>query len=95
MEKESSSKDLLMMLDDFLKNDNQEVLVSNAKDIYAKIESISEPLTFKEIEYPLNVDTHIYMKKEKIDIEVALSELIILVDKFITVQDHKKVQFKS
>ena len=66
------------------------VLVENARDIYEKIESLNEPLTFKEIQYPLNVDTHIYMRKEKLNIEIALNELMILVDKFITVQDYKK-----
>lgn len=95
MKKEESSEDLLQKLSSFLKEGDQEVLVSNAKSIYSKLSELSEPLEFKQIEYPLNMDTHIYMRKDKTDIEISLSELNILVDKFIEIKDSKKIQYKS
>ena len=42
----------------------------------------------------MTVDSHIYMKKDKVDIEISLNEFMIMVDQFIKVSDSKKVQFK-
>jgi hypothetical protein len=95
MNKENASESLITKLDSYVKQNDEEVLVSNAKEIYAQITKVSEPLEFKQIEFPMNVDTHIYMRKDKTDIEISLSELMILVDKFIEVKDSKKLQYKS
>lgn len=95
MTKEDSSLDLLDKLSKYLKDGDEEVLVGNAKTIYSEIAELSEPLEFKQIEYPLNMDTHIYMRKDKTDIEISLSELMILVDKFIEIKDSKRIQYKS
>lgn len=93
--KETAIKELLQSLTCSIKENDHEILVGGAQDVYSKLKQLSEPLSFKEVDYPMNVDTQIYMKKEKLNIEVSLNELIILLDKFIKINEFAKIQFKS
>ena len=94
-DKEDAIKDLLNNLSCNIKEGDQEVLVGGAKNVYQSLKKLSEPLNFKQAEYPMNLDTNIYMKKEKVSFEIGLNELMIQLDNFIKVNEFAKLQFKS
>ena len=76
------------------KENDQVVLIANAMDIYDKLKELSEPIIFKEVEYPVSVDEFMYIRKNKQDIEISLKELLLLSEKYTNLKEFAKIQFK-
>lgn len=73
---------------------DQVVLVANAIDIYDKLKDLSQPVDFKEVEYPVTIDDFLYLRKNKQDIEISLRELLLLTEKYGAIKESAKIQFK-
>lgn len=77
------------------KTNDQDVFVRDAKSIYDMIKDLHEPVTFKEVEYPMNIDTNLYLRKDKRDILISHNEMMLLMEKFANINEMAKIQFKS
>ena len=82
-------------MDENSRTGNKDVFVRDAKSIYDKIKDLHEPVMFKEVEYPMNIDTNMYLRKDKRDILISQNELMLLVEKFAKINETAKIQFKS
>ena len=67
----------------------------DAKLIYDKLKDLHEPVTFKEVQYPMNIDTNMYLRKDKRDVLISQNELMLLLEKFAKINETAKIQFKS
>ena len=95
MKKEEFITDLLGRMEENSRTGNQDVFVRDAKAIYDMVKDLHEPVTFKEIEYPMNIDTNLYLRKDKRDILISQNELLLLMEKFAKINEMAKIQFKS
>ena len=95
MQKEEYINDLISRMDENSRTGDQNIFVRDAKIIYDRLKDLHEPVGFKEVEYPMNIDTNLYLRKDKRDILISQNELLLLVEKFAKINEMAKIQFKS
>jgi uncharacterized protein YjbK len=95
VEREQAISDLLGKMD--LRSDDRDNinLLRDAHDIYRKLKIIRESVMFKIAEYPTALDSNMYFRKEKMNLEMNVEELEILLRKFSKIHEAHKVQYKA
>lgn len=93
--KENAIVNLLGKMDLHSSGEDNVNLLKDAHEIYGYLKLLREPVLFKLSEFPQSLDTNLYFRKEKLNLEMNASELEILLRKFAKIQEYVKTQYKS